>query len=99
MNPPKKSKPWAEMTAQEKTTFILKKVEDGTHVLPSENNELEVYLDGTYQQAGIDFYTVNDTIVFYVPPQADSVVYIDWLEPFGGGSGAVTEAQIDCGIY
>ena len=82
-----------------RTTFVLKKVEDGTHVLPAENNELEVYVDGTYQQPGVDFYTVDDTIVFYVPPQPDSAIFIDWLEPFGGGTGAVTEALLDCGIY
>lgn len=82
-----------------RTTFKLKKVEDAQPVFPTENNELEVYVDGTYQQAGIDFYAQDDTIVFYTPPQPDSRIYIDWLEPFGGGTGAVTEALLDCGIY
>jgi len=82
-----------------RTTFKLRKVSGGTPVTPAQNNELEVYLDGTYQQPGIDFHTQADTIVFHVPPQADSVTFIDYLEPFGGGGGAVTDAELDCGVY
>jgi Collagen triple helix repeat (20 copies) len=61
-----------------RTTFKLRKVVDGSPVTPATNNELDVYLDGLYQQPGTDFYVQADTIVFYVAPQPDSAIFIDW---------------------